>query len=82
MAKKAEPPWSAPPLVNPAPERPAPVVTNYPERPIWIQESDGSLTAQVIPASAWRARVIYVGGQSYQHVADHADGTWIYRQCH
>lgn len=67
------------PLIEPlkedgtgTPERPTPTF------PIWVQPEYGDTLA---PGLAFQPRepLIHIGGVEHRHVADHADGTWIYR---
>jgi hypothetical protein len=49
-----------------------------PANPIWIQPPYGDVLIKGL-AFQPRAPLIHIGGLEYSHVADHADGTWIYR---
>lgn len=70
---------AAVPLIEPlkedgtgTPEEPDPTF------PIWVQPEYGDTLR---PARAFHEKepLIHIGGVEYRHVADHEDGTWIYR---
>lgn len=52
-----------------------------PESPyVLVEAPDGSGAYRVdVPAEVGKERVLNVGGVSYEHCADGADGRWIYR---
>lgn len=45
---------------------------------VWIQPTYGDT---LLPADIFTEHepLIHIGGKGYRHVADHADGAWIYR---
>lgn len=59
----------------------APEAVAAPESPyVLVEAPDGSGAYRVdVPAEVGRERVVNVGGVSYEHCADDADGRWIYR---
>lgn len=47
---------------------------------VLVEAPDGSGAYRVdVPAEVGKERVLNVGGVSYEHCADGADGRWIYR---
>lgn len=61
-------------------KEPEPVVV-VPDGPyVLVEAPDGSGAYRMdVPAEVGRERVVSVGGVSYEHCADGADGRWIYR---